>query len=89
MKITLFLFLISNFRHVLNVVRFLPRNSLASDAGELPRRKHTIFRTWQKFEIKNTSPLWGGNCKTHSTIRKNLNQHIKFRCRGITKKKAY
>jgi hypothetical protein len=24
-----------------------------SDAGELPRRKHTTFRTWQKFEIKN------------------------------------
>jgi len=24
-----------------------------SDAGELPRRKHTIFRTQRKFEIKN------------------------------------
>jgi len=24
-----------------------------SDAGELPRRKHTTFRTQQKFEIKN------------------------------------
>ena len=24
-----------------------------SDAGELPRRKHTTFRTWRKFEIKN------------------------------------
>ena len=23
-----------------------------SDAGELPRRKHTTFRTWRKFEIK-------------------------------------
>jgi len=23
-----------------------------SDAGELPRRKHTTFGTWQKFEIK-------------------------------------
>jgi len=22
-----------------------------SDAGELPRREHTTFRTWQKFEI--------------------------------------
>jgi hypothetical protein len=30
------------------------RNSIQnSDAGELPRRKHTTFRTWQKFEIKN------------------------------------
>jgi hypothetical protein len=24
-----------------------------SDAGELPRRKHTTFRTWQKFEIED------------------------------------
>jgi len=23
-----------------------------SDAGELPRKKHATFRTWQKFEIK-------------------------------------
>jgi hypothetical protein len=33
-----------------------------SDTGKLPRRKHTTFRTHRKFEIKNTSPLWGGNC---------------------------
>jgi hypothetical protein len=26
-----------------------------TDAGELPRRKHT---TWQKFEIKNFYPCW-------------------------------
>ena len=26
---------------------------LNSDAGELPRRKHTTFRTCRKFEIKN------------------------------------
>jgi len=25
----------------------------SADAGELPRRKHTTFRTRQKFEIKN------------------------------------
>jgi hypothetical protein len=25
-----------------------------SDAGESPRRKHTTYRTWQKFEIKKT-----------------------------------
>jgi len=24
-----------------------------SDAGDLPRRTHTTFRTWRKFEIKN------------------------------------
>jgi len=23
-----------------------------SDAGELPKRTHATFRTWQKFEIK-------------------------------------
>ena len=37
-------------------------------------KKHTTFRTRQKFEIKNTSPLWGGNCKTHSTIWKTPHQ---------------
>jgi len=24
-----------------------------SDTGELPTKKHTTFRTWQKFEMKN------------------------------------
>jgi hypothetical protein len=28
-----------------------------SDAGELPRRKHTTYRTRQKFEIKKTAIL--------------------------------
>jgi hypothetical protein len=27
-------------------------------AGELPRRKHTTFRTHRKFEIKNILMLW-------------------------------
>ena len=40
----------------------IPR-SLNWDAGELPRRKHTTFRTRRTFEIRNTSRLWGGNCK--------------------------
>jgi len=31
----------------------IPR-CLNSDAGELPRRKHTTYRTRQKLEIKNT-----------------------------------
>jgi hypothetical protein len=35
-------FLISNFRRVLYVVRFLLGNS---DAGELPKRKHTTARS--------------------------------------------
>lgn len=38
-----YLFLISNLRCVLNVVCFLPGNSLASDTGELPRRKPTFI----------------------------------------------
>jgi len=45
-----------------------------SDGRELPKWKHTTFRTRQKFEIKNNSPLWEGNCKTHSTIQKTPNQ---------------
>ena len=35
-----------------------------SDAGELPRRKRTTFRTWQKFKIKKTETC---------TTRKNFN----------------
>jgi hypothetical protein len=35
------MFLISNFRHVLNVVCLLLGNFPASEAGELPRSKHT------------------------------------------------
>jgi len=30
------------------------KHTVHSDAGELPRRKHTTFRTRWKFEIKNT-----------------------------------
>jgi hypothetical protein len=42
------------------VVCFLLGNSPAvwiSNAGELPKRKHTTFRTLRKFEIKNTRYL--------------------------------
>jgi len=46
-----------------------------TDAGELPRRKYTTYRTRRKFEIKNTSPPWGENCNN--------------RCRGITQKKIH
>jgi hypothetical protein len=35
-----------------------------------------------KFEIKNTSPLWGGNCKTHSTVRKNSESRYKIQTPG-------
>jgi hypothetical protein len=34
-------------------LRLIPR-LLNSDAGELPRIRHTIFRTRRKFEIRNT-----------------------------------
>jgi len=29
-----------------------------SDAGELPRRKHTTYRTRGKFEIRNSSDIF-------------------------------
>jgi len=45
------IFLISNFCRVLYVVCFLLGNFPVS---ELRRRKHTTYRTRQKFEIKNT-----------------------------------
>jgi len=32
----------------------VPKRRHISDAGELPRRKHTTFRTRRKFEIKNS-----------------------------------
>jgi len=41
---------------------------LNSDAGELPGRKHTTFRTWQKFEIKNMLHL-DKTCYTDSHIQ--------------------
>jgi len=37
-----------------SIAFFLKSNT---DAGEMPRRKHTTFRSWRKFEIKN-SPQW-------------------------------
>jgi len=94
-------FLISEFRHVLNVLCFFLGNSPASEfymhkynyikfrCRGITQKKAYTFKIWRKFKIKNNSPLWGGNCKTLSTIRKNLNQHIKFRRQGITQMKAY
>jgi len=39
-------------------------------ARELPRRKHTIFRTWQKFEIKNLGfDWWKGQEIFHSSSK--------------------
>jgi len=33
-----------------------------SDAGELPKRKHNIFRTRRKFEIKNSEEMLFWQC---------------------------
>jgi hypothetical protein len=57
------------------ILQLYGEKTAITDAGELPRRKHTTYRTRRKFEIKNTSTLWGGNCNN--------------RCRGITQKKTY
>jgi hypothetical protein len=44
--------------------------------GNYQEKKHTTYRTRWKFEIKNTSPLWGGNCKkTWNSVPKR--RHIK------------
>jgi len=39
-----------------------------SDARELPRTKHTTFRTRQKFEIKNANFHYFINTELHMTI---------------------
>jgi hypothetical protein len=41
--------LISNFRHVLNVACMLLGNS---DAGELPRRKHTTRKIFPPLDVE-------------------------------------
>jgi len=47
-----------------------------SDAGELPRRKHTTFRTQQKFEIKNVVKFFEmftcPTCKQHEVTNRRL-----------------
>ena len=57
-------------RTVFFVVCFLLGNSPASsDVGELPRRKHTTFRTRRKFEMKRTvftTIQWRVSNKTNS-----------------------
>ena len=73
-------FLISNFRHVLNVVCFLPGNSLASefensDAGELHRRKHTK-RKFAKLSLSYS-------CRDHWQCRP-LVWNMPANCKGVT-----
>jgi len=55
-----------------------------SDAGELPRRKHTTFRTGRKFEINYKFSLFSeaGNIKAVMFVERNLfslsNKRITF-----------
>jgi len=44
-----------------------------SDAGVLPRRKHTIFRTRRKFEIKNYENSLCHNFSTQILINRGFN----------------
>jgi len=67
------MFLISNFRHVLNVVCFLLGNSPASEIY-MPTFRNTVCSIFIGHRNRQSVPKrW----------------HIKFRRRGITQKKAY
>ena len=48
-----------------------------SDTGKSPRRKHTTFRTRQKFEIKNLGITFNG-------ISLRMGEHLKIPCNGCT-----
>jgi len=56
-----------------------------SDAGELPRRKHTTFRTRRKFEIKNNSSLFAVTLhfEQHSFITTRKIWHASWRYKGF------
>ena len=41
----------------------VPRRLNYSDAGELPKRKHNIFRTRRKFEIMKASSSFSQSCE--------------------------
>jgi hypothetical protein len=40
------------------------------DAGELPIRKHTTYKTWQKFEIKNTCSMFANLARAEKCRRR-------------------
>jgi len=78
-------FFISNFRRVLNVVRFLPGNSPASEF---------YMPTFRKlFPYKYSNILKPSHLHTSLPMKMEQSvpnrRHIKFRRRGITRKKAY
>jgi len=44
------------------------------DVGEISKRKRITYETRRKLKIKNSSPLWGGNVKTHPSSREITHQ---------------
>jgi hypothetical protein len=66
---------------------FLLGNSLASEFYmhwhiKLPRRKHTTFRTWRKFEIENSSDLLcGGSLESRVFSVVCLGVHCQLLCK--------
>ena len=77
-------FLISNFRHVLNVVCFLMRNSPAYEFY-MPKFRNTLFHLHRQVDTKFLH-LPACEDGTESVPKR---RHIKFRCREITQKRAY
>jgi hypothetical protein len=77
------IFLISNFRRVLKVARFLLGNSAASEFY-MPTFQNTLFHLHRRVGTKFFVPtrLWRWN-----SVPKR--RHIKVRRRGITQKKTY
>jgi hypothetical protein len=76
-------FLITNFRRVLNVVCFLLGNSLASEFY-MPTFRNTLFHLHRRVGISSYLPAY-----EYGTDSVPKRWHIKFRCWGITQKKAY
>jgi len=61
---------------------------LNSDAGELPRRKHSKFRTWSKFEIKKSYVYFKEQLHVSSKTENRHPDiyHITFKIRHIATK---
>jgi len=72
--------LISNFRHVLNAVRFLLGKSPASEFY-MPTFRNTLFHLQMQAGMKNSLYLPAYEDGTDSVPKR---RHLKFRRRGIT-----
>jgi len=80
-------FLISNFRRVLNVVRFVLGNSPASEIY-MPTFQNSLSYLHRQVRTKNLHTYL--HMKVEQTECSEMSfRHIKFRRRGITRKKAY